>query len=436
MRTRRSATLILTTALAACGGGGGGNPDARPRADAGQYDAAPKSYCFDMTDTDCSYTPSDLTPAEMSLADQLALAKRFNPAQVMSGDDCWAVSVNYALVNATDGLHRVEHNGRKNFSYDVDMATDKKVTQYANGDPLPTDLTTVNLRDLPTTATASGRNYAYWVDVPGDNTGMGENDQTWAEKFRTIQGYANPGEGDPTAAPFPPTQYAHLFWLSKADSLLAVSYWFYYPYDKFSNSHEGDWEHINVILDVTDAANPVIAFVDFSWHGKQLGLLAKDVYRVADAGDGDHVVVFTGGHTCVMYNDIWCGGESGASWPYPGTYIHSATETVKGTTASPGRRIHASDFDLVLIPRPADMDFSATPELSWYQFQFLVGQPIVAINDLLVQSTKNDRAPVGPGPDHGEFGVGIEETFVILRDATVEPFDPPTNWTLINDPMP
>ncbi len=433
---RSAATLFLTAALAACGGGGGGNPDARPRADAHIYDAAPKSYCFDQTDTDCGYTPSDLTPAEMSLADQLALAKRFNPAQVMTGDDAWAISVNYALVNATDGLHRVEHDGRINFTYDVDMTTDEKVTMYPDGTtPLPADLTQVNLRDLPTTA-PSGRDYAYWVDVPGDNTGMGAADETWSENFRSIQGYANPGEGDPTSAPFPPTQYAHLFWLSKADSLLAVSYWFYYPYDKFANSHEGDWEHINVILDVEDMANPVLAFFHLSWHGKQLGLLPKDVYRIADDGDGDHIVIFTGGQTCVKYNDTWCGNESGASWPYPGTYIHTATETVKGDTASPGRRINASDFAIVLIPRPEDMDFSATPELSWYQFEFLAGQPIVAINDLLVQSTKNDRAPVGPGPDHGEFGKGIEETFDILRDATVLPFDPPGDWTLINDPMP
>ena len=48
---------------------------------------------------------------------------------------------------------------------------------------------------------------------------------------------------------------------------------------------------------------------------------------------------------------------------------------------------------------------------------------------------KQDGAPVGPGPDHEEFEIGIEERrFTILDDSTSIPFDPPSNWTLINEP--
>jgi hypothetical protein len=323
----RIAVVSLVLWSQACGGGGSSNPDARPQADAAPpADAPPRVHCYDELDSACGYTPAAVTPTEISLADQLALAQRFNPAQVMTAPDSWAVSVNYTLQNG-GGLMRAEHNGRLNFTYNVDETTTEPVPNA------PSDPSTLNLHTLPLMA-PNNKPYAYFVDGPGTNTGTGEDDETWSSEWRTIQGYANAGEGDPTNATYEPLQYAHLFWLDKATDLLAVSYWFYYPYDKFTNNHEGDWEHVNVVLDYTDPNAPFIAFAHFSEHGKQHGFLASDIYRVSGPNGGDHVVVFTGGHACVMFNQIWCGAASGASWVYPGVWKIGYDETVAGTASS------------------------------------------------------------------------------------------------------
>jgi hypothetical protein len=307
-------------------------------------------------------------------------------------------------------------------------------TAMAVTDPvLPQDLSTFNLHTLPLMA-PNNKPYAYFVDGPGTNLGEGIDEESWSSEWRTIQGYALEGEGDPTAATYPPVQYAHPFWLSKDDDLLAISYWFYYPYDKFTNNHEGDWEHVNVVLDYADPQNPFIAFAQFSWHGKQTGVLADDLYRVGSPNGGDHPVVFTGGESCVMFNMVWCGDASGASWPYPGVWKIGYDEAVAGTAGRPGRAIHATDFTVVLLPRIEDVDFDANPSLSWYGMPFLAGEPITEINDPLVMSTNNHRAPVGPSPDHEEFETGIEQPFPILDDGLPEPLATPAGWTLINEP--
>ncbi|HTM20872.1 MAG TPA: hypothetical protein VL172_10200 [Kofleriaceae bacterium] len=427
-------TLACLLLVACGGGGGGGNPDARPTADAGPADAAVSAYCYAQTTTDCGYSPEEVTPSDYSLADQAALAARFNPAMVYTGDDVWGVSVRYQLETALPDpgppvLMRIDFTTKLNFSYDVMLGTEQAVF----GDPQP-DLTMLDFRTLPQDDGASTL-YAYYLDGRGTNTGNDLAEETWTDAWRGIQGYADPDTVDPLATTYPPHQYAHFFWRDKATHLLAIQYWFYYPYDKFSNAHEGDWEHVNVVLDVTDAGAPVPAFYHFSWHGKQTGVLATDAYRVADDGDGDHLVAFIGGDVCTMFNELWCGDTAGSSWPYPGLWVYGQDETVAGYAARPGRAIHASDFTIDLLSRPQDMDFDARPDLSWYQLQVLFGEPITAVNDPVIMATNNNHAPVGPGPDHEEFEIGIEQLrFQLFDDSTPMPFVIPSGWTMINQP--
>jgi len=42
------------------------------------------------------------------------------------------------------------------------------------------------------------------------------------------------------------TTYVHLF---KNGTDIVLQYWFFYPFNAAANRHEGDWEHINVIID-------------------------------------------------------------------------------------------------------------------------------------------------------------------------------------------
>lgn len=417
----RIALACLLLFPAACGDDGGGSPDAA-RPDAEEVDAALPPPCTELPDPMCGYTPEPVTPADIPLATQEALARRFNPAMVYTGTDVWAVSLDMLLEHGLNGLERAEHDGRLNFSYRTDEST------RAALDPQP-NLLTEDWSGLPVTADG-GRGYVYFLDFPGTNIGNTNAEEMWRAEWRTIQ-----GSDDPTAAAYRPFQYAHLFWLEREQHLLAIQYFFFYPYDKFTNNHEGDWEHINVVVRYREGSEPTIVMAHFSYHGRQYGALAEDLYRVGDDGDGDHVVAFVGGEGCLNYVDeCWCGDTSGATFPWPGRYDVGYWEDVAGHADRPGRAIHASDFTVQLLPRIEDVDFAADPELSWYALPFIAGEPTTAANHAAVIATNNHRAPVGPGPEHGEYDVGIEMTDLGIENGAAQPFVAPTGWTLVHEP--
>jgi hypothetical protein len=411
------AATVCLFGLFGCGGGDGGSPDAPPRPDADERDAMPAAFCATMSDPGCGYTPEPLAAGEIALADQRALAERFNPAIVHSGPAIWPVSFDFLLANGGP-LLRAEHDGRVAFSYRVDEAT----TTVVPGQP--TDLRTFDMSALPVTA-PSTRGYVYFLDFTGTNTGPGFADETWKAAWTAIQG------DDPATAPFPPHQYAHLFWLSKADHLLAIQYFLYYPYDKFTNNHEGDWEHVNVVVRWFDGVEPVLEGAHFSIHGHQIGRVASDLYRT-----GDHVVAFAGGNGCLNFGDsCWCGDTSGATVPYPGRYDISAYwEDIAGDVDHPARAIAADEFTIELLPRVDELDFAARPDLSWYAIPFIAGEPTTEGNHPATISTNNHRSPVGPGAEHGEWEVGIVDYFFEIDQSGKLPFAPPASWTLTHEP--
>ena len=36
------------------------------------------------------------------------------------------------------------------------------------------------------------------------------------------------------------------------DGRLALQYWFFYPYNDYTNKHEGDWEMVQLLLDTNE----------------------------------------------------------------------------------------------------------------------------------------------------------------------------------------
>ena len=428
MRVPRSALLPALLALAgACSDGGKSAPDsgaievdAGPPPDARRFqDAGPP--CVGLTDTECEFTSSEVVPADITLEDQLALARRFNPAQVITGAHSWPVSVDYLLSENRVGLQRAMHRGRAGSSYDVDETSAFVVT------PQP-DLLGENWSSLPV------EGLVYFVDTEGESTGSGYDDETWTAAWIAAQGG---NDDDALAATYVPTQYAHLFWLSRDNDLLAIQYWFFYPYRKWVDSHEGNWQHVNIVLRYYPGGAPELAFGHFSMGEAQAGVPLEELIRVADqdGGNGDHVTVFTGGDACAdLIPDTYCGRSSGASMPYPGTYMTSALETVAGGTSRVGRAIHANDFEVVLLPRVVDVDFDASPNLSWYNMPMLFGQPTVAANDDATLAAHGHRAPLGPGPEHDEYDVGVTVLYDIGALATPEAMVVPAGWTMIADP--
>ena len=50
-----------------------------------------------------------------------------------------------------------------------------------------------------------------------------------------------------------PVVYAHVATEAAAPGQLALQYWFFYPFNDFNNTHEGDWEMIQLLFDADDA---------------------------------------------------------------------------------------------------------------------------------------------------------------------------------------
>jgi len=426
---------LLAVALPGCGGCGSGSDGGATDAaatDAASADAGPDPRYLDGT-------PEPLDPGEIPPATLAVLATKFQPCHVHTGLDSWAVDV----------------------SYGWSLGSDLYVTTYdAGGDPIDpfprtvavpaVDLAATDWSGLPAMDPVTGEPLAYFVDVPGDNLGPGADEMDWNVEWEAIQG---PFGDDPTTATFPPTHYVHAYWYDRGAQILALQYWFYYPYDKFVNNHEGDWEHITIVLGLagtgaerfdasTDNQTPLV--YHFSFHSSAGAWLPDEVVRVGDrtgaacgACNGDHVVVFSGGHACLTFpsGDTYCGDYSGASYPRPGTFPVEFGITQEDATGA-GRLIHADEFAVVLLDEPGRVDYAANPTLSWLALPFFAGVPRVAVNDVLVMATGGDVAPTHPARKSNWLG-GLPDPVVdITAGAPLVPFTPPADWPVITNPAP
>ncbi len=69
------------------------------------------------------------------------------------------------------------------------------------------------------------------------------------------------------AAPeFSHTAYVHIF--DKGDGNVVIQYYYFYPFNDFQNNHEGDWQHINVIVDSHNPDNATLVGIDYNFHEK------------------------------------------------------------------------------------------------------------------------------------------------------------------------
>ena len=79
--------------------------------------------------------------------------------------------------------------------------------------------------------------FEYHLDFPGDALDPGCDYNRWAQRLT---------EGSE------PVVYAHVV---EEKGKVAVQYWFFYPFNDFNNTHEGDWEMIQLVFDAPDAAS-------------------------------------------------------------------------------------------------------------------------------------------------------------------------------------
>lgn len=154
-----------------------------------------------------------------------------------------------------------------------------------------------------------------------------------------------------------PKIYCHFRNGSPSADQIEIQYWFFYPYNDGWNDHEGDWEHITVIVQNSSPCvyemKTVYSFFHedyFDWD-----VSADDApYRL----DGTHVVVFVGG---TVQGSGGTGDEGGGSYPMFGSFLTrwDVTEHVRAE----GTTLHYNEVDLEIIPNT-----SGSADLSdWYR---------------------------------------------------------------------
>ena len=135
---------------------------------------------------------------------------------------------------------------------------------------------TTNLVGVAPTAGRLARGlWDYHLDFPGDALRPGCTYEEWAERLASR-----------------PTVYAHVVREPDVPGKLALQYWFFYVFNDWNNTHEGDWEMIQLNF---DAATPEEALarrpveVGFSQHSSaERARWGDDKLELAD---GTHPVV-------------------------------------------------------------------------------------------------------------------------------------------------
>ncbi len=333
--------------------------------------------------------PTPLSAEEESLATTAGLAGRFNPAMALPTRDIWPVEVRYAWNDGSDLKARVVgSDGRVMRDY-VALARDK-LAGHEWGDLAETD--------------AQGNRIDYYVDAPGDD--RAEQGVTgWRRRWRSIMGGNAATHEPPRALDYPPTQYAHLFWFNRSKGLLAIQYWFYYPYNEWINHHEGDWERINVILRGPSRLTDKASFrpVGYQYFFHCWTYEPTQVVRIrGESAREDHVVVYAGGFSQFL---LWSGWNSGGSYPLPALFPAVGGGLGKWRppedTTKPARFIRPEDFKIIVLPEPERLDVVANPDLAWLRLSFYAGQPQMYRNPLKLNRAVFGEAPQQPARQSG-----------------------------------
>ena len=159
----------------------------------------------------------------------------------------------------------------------------------------PTDLVKIG----PAADDLVGR-FEYHLDFPGDALDAGCTYERWVGKL---------GVADD------PVVYAHVVTEAARPGRVALQYWFFYPFNDFNNTHEGDWEMIQLNFEADDAADALgkdPVEVGYSAHeGATSSNWEDDKLEVVD---GTRPVVYpaAGSHANKYSDALWLGSSAEA----------------------------------------------------------------------------------------------------------------------------
>ena len=157
----------------------------------------------------------------------------------------------------------------------VELLLDDEPTVALRGPWSRTDLVEIG----PTASDLRNR-FEYHLDFPGDALSPGCDYERWSRRL---------AEGSE------PTVYAHVATEAGKPGLLALQYWFFYVFNDFNNTHEGDWEMIQLVFEAEDAAEAL------EQEPVSIGYSSHEGAERAEWGDeklelvgGTHPVVYPG----------------------------------------------------------------------------------------------------------------------------------------------
>ena len=192
--------------------------------------------------------------------------------------------------------------------------------------------------------------------VAGDEDGT-----LWRNKYLVGgEGVLVPGVDVPSKI------YAHLY-LDSGN--IVIQYWFFYPYDDWVINHEGDWEHINVVLGLNESGEHYISDIDYYFHNKYI-ILGGDLDKVHFV-DETHPIVYVGGFASMECEGaIGSGHVSGASYPSTGSWFNvGKTVEIIGFEfcapsaegVQPDRYLSHREIDLEIMPKMRKLDDDNSP---------------------------------------------------------------------------
>ncbi len=141
--------------------------------------------------------------------------------------------------------------------------------------------------------------FEYHLDFPGDPLNAGCTYEHWSRRLGATED---------------PVVYAHVVTEPERPGMVALQYWFFYPFNDFNNTHEGDWEMVQLNFEATDAASALGATpvqVGYSAHeGATSSTWEDDKLEVVDS----RPVVYpaAGSHANKYSAALWLGSSAEA----------------------------------------------------------------------------------------------------------------------------
>lgn len=156
----------------------------------------------------------------------------------------------------------------------------------------------------PNAASLAGLDKHHYLDFPGDSRNPGCDYEEWLRRKVEENGIQ-------------PLLYARIATEPRRPGELALQYWHYWVYNHFNNTHESDWEMVQLTF-AADTAEEALgqepSAVTFAQHG---GGERADWTDDKLRREGDRVVVYpaAGSHASYYDDALWIGwGEQGAGF--------------------------------------------------------------------------------------------------------------------------